>query len=168
MGTPLSLLLQSTRIVRQSVRRTAAPATNAIRNAMRRGGEQGEGADVHTPVLSALGPLHRAKALPPVSAFGGERRDAGFDAERSARCSAVLDGRAEADLPFAGLKGVGIYRESRSGAGHQHQRRIFTLDLTNPAAKPAKVSTSAGWQLQPRLLAGREVSRMAIAGTGRL
>ena len=30
---------------------------------------------------------------------------------------------------------------------------IFTLDLTNPAAKPVKVSTSAGGNLQSRLLA---------------
>ena len=50
----------------------------------------------------------------------------------------------------ARLERAGLYGESRSSTGHlAPARRFITLDLTNPAAKPAKVSTSAGGNFNP-------------------
>ena len=46
------------------------------------------------------------------------------------------------------------------------QADIFTLDLTDPAAKPVKVSTSAGGNFRSGVLAGWEVSGVAEPGAG--
>ncbi len=91
------------------------------------GGEQGEGADFYASALSALEPLHGGQAVASVSGFGGRRGDAGFDAERCARCAADYPRR----IPWlrlqlcAGLEGAGVYGESRSGAGDLDQCGYF-------------------------------------------
>jgi len=49
----------------------------------------------------------------------------------------------------ARLEGTGLHREPRCGAAISTNTDIFTLDLTNPTAKPVKVSTALGGDFNP-------------------
>ena len=121
------------------------------RTRRRSGSQQGEGADLHSPPLSPLEPLHRRQAQPSVSRLGRHRCNPRPDAQRSPRCSAVFTRRMQAAAAPSrptrrSWPSPKISIQCRPSAP---TRDIFTLDLTNPAAKPVKVSTSLGGDFNP-------------------
>ncbi len=72
------------------------------------------------------------------------------DAERSARRSAVFAWAAAAGSAFApDAKELAFTENLDPEPAISTSASIFTLDLTNPAAKPVKVSTSAGGNFNP-------------------
>jgi len=140
-GRSVVLLLLCIPTARRLVLRTTGWGQVQCRPRQSAGRKQGEGAGVHTPLVPALGFTSLEKSAATFSSLRWRAVDARPDAQRPARCSAVFAGRRRRIRHCAGLEGTGVYREPGRSAGHLNQRSIFTLDLTNPAAKPVKVST---------------------------
>ena len=113
--------------------------------------QQSQGADLHPPALSPLEPLHRRQAQPSLPRL----------ASTPAQC-ATSPPTIPHDVPPFSLEGGGcgcaFSPDSKELAFTENldpepaistNADIFTLDLTNPAAKPVKVSTSLGGNFNP-------------------
>ena len=98
-----------------------------------------------------LKPPHRRQEIPSVSGFGRERWSPRPRPQRpTRRPTGVSNGPTGLRLRFlTGVEGTGIHENLDPEPAISTNADIFTLDLTNPAAKPVKVSTSQGGDFNP-------------------
>ena len=149
---------------RPSCPTTTAPAPSATPTAMRRPADSKVKAQIFTHLLYRHWNHYtgdKRSHLFLVSVESGEMRDLTPNDPHDVPPFS-LDGGGGFAIRSR-LEGTGLHREPRSRARHQHQRRHLHPRPDQPRGQAGQGQHVPRRRLQPRLLARRQISRMALA-----
>ena len=117
--------------------------------------------------LSALGPLHRRQAVPSVSGFGGDGRDARPESRGHARCAAVFARGPGCGCAFSpDSKELAFTVKDRSRPSDLDQCGYLHARPDRSGGQAGEGEHVAGRGFLSGVLAGWEVSGVAVAGAG--